>query len=338
MSLRCLPIFLLAGACFGETFDDAALRLLPPDAAVLAGVEWRKLINAPSSEALRDRLQQTGISFPMLAELEKALREKVETILVAAPARAFSTAGPGTPILVIVKGRFDEGGEWMQGRSEWHRKIRLVAPKNMKPPTMRMARLDANWLLFGDRREVMAAIDRRAGSVSLRPSSGLLARAAEVAARSEVWLAMDVPAKGLPTGDRAEAQILSQLAGLEAGLSLSGGLRLEANLRAKSEPDAAALATTLQTLAAMEAQSQSPDSERGTLLRNLKLAREHSSVSLSISLSPSELTALSAGPPQTRAAAASSDARPAARPAAPAPPRKIRIVGLDQGLVEIPVR
>lgn len=336
------PTILLALAA---ALDPSALRLIPPDAGFLLGIEWRQTLESASGGVLQKRLAESGLSaVPGLASLEKALREDVDAVLATGPTRGMGRSSGQTPLLVIVRGRFDAAAvrKWAPGRAEAYKQYTLLAPRNIQPPTLRLAVLDANTLLLGDRKLVVAAIDRLASARAQIPAR-LVQRAGELAARHQIWLALEAPPEGFPAQSGAPAQILSQLTGLDFGISFAAGVDLEARLAAASDPAARDMATAVQGLLAMAALNQGQSPETTELLRKLQVTTAGTTVSLRVSLTEAELNRAMTAQAQAPRPAAAPVAAPAAAPAstaavAPAGPKKIRIFGLEEGTKEVLVK
>ncbi len=321
----------------GQSFDASVARLLPPDASFLLGIEWRRALAQPTGSLLEKQIAGAGVTLPGLMSFAQMLREDVDSVTIAMSAAAVPKLGGESPSLIVVKGRFDPARlrGFMSGRREMYRQVAVVAPAKSKPPSTRIALLDATTMLSGDRREVLAAIDRSAGVGPRRPAGALAERAAALASRYDIWVALNAPPGGFP-GGAGPSQVLADLNGLEMGLSFSSGLALEANLRARGAESIPALAATIRGLLAMAAMSQPATPESAEWLRKIEVSEQAQGVRVSLSLSEAEVTRAVAGmqAPQQRRAAAARAAPPA--PREPAARRSIRIVGQESGPVEVP--
>ncbi len=336
---------LIAGGCWGQAngggLDPAVLRMLPPDARVLLGVEWRKSLASSVGAMVEKRIQESGLPpIPGLAGFERTLREDVDSLLLSTSAQDLPERGRQSPMLVVIKGRFDPAQlrKRIAGKTERYRQTELIAPAKIEPPTMRVALLDPSTILFGDRKELTSALDRLAAPPSRKRNGALFDRAAGLAARHDIWLTIDAPAGGFKGDQAASMPMLSQLSGLDLGISLSQGLTIEASLRAKSEADAGSLSAAVQGLLAMAAVNRKDAPGQEDLLKRVQVTPAASAVSIRLALSPAELAESMARLPAStpNSTPKPPPAKSAAGPADPAPPKRIRIVGLDSGPLEVP--
>jgi hypothetical protein len=349
MRARFLPtatlVWLLAAVSNGQALlDPATLQLVPTDAGLLVGVEWRRVLASATGAAIQKGLQESGFSAAgPFDQIGRVLTEDIDSILLAASAAELAKPGQQMNALVVVRGRFHPAQvrQWFPGKSETAGGVELFAPANGKPPTTRFAVLDAGTLLFGERREVVAAIRRKSAPAPGGAASRLLQRAGGLSAGNDIWIVLEAPPGGFqppaaPKGQAAHpaAQLLAEVTGLDLGLSFTGGFQLQANLQAKSEAAAQNLGTAVQGLMAIAAMN-SQDPPAAEMLQKTQVAHRGSEVQISLRLTEAEMAQSLSRLPSARAGAAG---RPA-RPAEPrrAEPGKIRIVGADSGPVEIPV-
>lgn len=321
-------LFVLAAA-----LEPSTLRLLPPNAGFLLGIEWRQALDSPSGAALEKRLGQAGLSkIPGMGDLERTLREDVDSVLVVGSTEDLTARGREAPLLIIVRGRLDRAAirGWLKGRVETYKNIPVITPAKTNPPNMRVALVDDTTILAGHRRQVMPALDRlmaRSGQVPAR----LVQRAAELAAHHHAWLAIEAPPGGFPSETGPQSKIAAQLTGLDVGLVFSEGLAVEVNLHARSDSSARDLATAVQGLVAMAALEQTGSADATELLRKIQVGVGSSTVVLRLALTPADLER---GFEQRRQTAAV----PVAGPNPPQGPKKIRIVGLEEGPREVLVK
>ncbi len=174
-------------------------------------------------------------------------------------------------------------------------------------------------VLLGTWKAIESAIDR---NVALRGREPLeiLARAAGLAG-ADFWIVCDrfpdeLAAAFLPLADGARP-----IAGYEAAVTLRGGVGLDAVFTTRNETDARRLAQSFE-----EVRPALPDVARG-----LRVALEEGVVRVSLAMSQAELArAMQLDPPAPK---------PVEAPKPVIAERKvIRIVGLDEGPREIPVR
>ena len=296
-------------------------------------------------------LQKAWMGFPAAAPqfsgLTQALTEDVDSIVLAASDQTLVRPADNLPMLVIVRGRFDAERlrQWFPGKSERVGGVELITPSNVKPPDSRLALLDAGTLLFGDRRELLAAIRRKSAPPAARAASPLLDRASALAVANDFWVVIEAPPGGFkpPAGSPAAAstpgiQFLSEVTGLDLGLSFTSGFSLDASLRAKSEQAAQQLGIAVQGLIAMAAMSSQENPAGAKMLQRVQIAQAGPAVRINLRLTEAEMAQSVAQIQAARANVVA--ARPAERPPEPvrAQPGKIRIVGAGADPLEIPVK
>jgi len=356
MPSRLFPLVLLAASlAAGQPAPDSApildsrtAQMLPPNSALVLGIHWRKLVESGLFDQVKSQLVTQAAAFPGLAQLEDVLRNQVDAIVLAGSADALpqmnkAAGGPGKrnpPMLVVIKGRFNLAAlrAWAgekKGATEVYQDVELLRMSGANPPTLRWSMIDGGKLLLGERRDLIAAIDRRRAPPSAAQSP-LLARSAELAVRSDFWMHMRMPPPS-PAGPPAPAdQLLKDLKSVDVGMSFSDGLRMDANLLAADHEAAQKLALALQAMLALAAQGEGQNAEAEQMLRRLRIQPQGSYVSLAFAMSKSELDRLTAE--RLRAGGSAPASGPvAARPPDPPGPKTIRITGLEGGPVEIPV-
>ncbi|MGH9659663.1 MAG: hypothetical protein ACRD96_14030 [Bryobacteraceae bacterium] len=334
-------VVVLISAATAQSLDPTVLRLLPADTGMLAGIEWRRLMQSPMMAAMEKDMHAAGMANnPLFAAIYKAIANDVDAVVLAIPTAGLKPGAKNPPVLGIVKGRFDAGQirsftqqmrsfTQAKGTSEVYKNIELLGWGT--ETDVHLALLDATTLVFGERPQVVAAIDRHAGARGAA-SSPRIARAQALAARNDVWFVADVPEgafKDIPAGPH---QVMSSILGLDVGMSFAtGGLDFLASLRTKDEESARSLQQMVQGLVAMASMSQEqPDA--AAILRKVQVAAEPLGLRVSLSLDRAELERRM----QTMLA---SMRQPATAPdPEPAGPKTIRITGLDGGPIEIPVK
>lgn len=311
--------------------QSESLRFIRPDAGVVAGIEWKRLISSETGGALRKELKKAGLPpMPGLEVMEKLLFEDIDSLVLATTLKDPGKPGPEAPVLVVVKGRFASGilKPFLSGKGapEIHRGVEVMAPANMKPPTTRFAFLDENTLLAGDRREVLAAIDRRG-----RPTVPTLSkRAGALASRYDLWVVAEASTMtSTPHGGNMAGfeEFIDQVKSFEAGMLLTDGLGLDVNVLTTSNDVASRMAQSVQGLLAVAGMTKE-GAEMADMLQKVRIGAEASKVKMSLALDKADLEKLMQKA-QARATMAS-----ASQP--PRPVRgTIRIEGLDSGPMEI---
>jgi hypothetical protein len=372
-TLLAAALFTIAGFSQENSggLDPGVRGLLRPESGFLLGVQWRKALSMLPADILKKQLAVSGLAASAdAADAESVILEDIDAVYVAgSPARDVA-AGRQTPVLAIVRGRFDRTRMQglLRGHGEIYRRVLLMTPPGVSPPQTRVAMLDEGTILIGDRKEMMAALDRLAAPSAPQPAgktrTTLLDRAEVLAKQNDLWLLIDAPPGGFQPpppqarGSGASAafvpspEILSNLRGLDLGVSFSGGLRLQVGLRAKSAEAGKNLAAAVQGLLALAALSQQAKPEALDALRRIEIEPQASTVNVSLSLTEQEVRKVYA---EMQASAKNASARRFGGPAVsggnvavsgadrPSPagktPRRgtIRILGQDTGTVEVPV-
>src|SRR2546426_10299347 len=99
LTIRALAVFVLAAPLAAEAPD--AFRLVQPDAGVMFGIEWRRLMASPLGELINKQLATSSAGVPeMLAPLVKSLVNDVDSLVIAAPSSAVAkgSSNPPAPI------------------------------------------------------------------------------------------------------------------------------------------------------------------------------------------------------------------------------------------------
>ncbi len=352
----------------GGGLDPRVLQMLPPGSGLVVGIQWRRLLDSSVAEQMKSQMKsqmagQSGSPFPGFAKLEEIVTKDIDSIFFAAPAEALTNQvarKPGVaqrqdmPGLLVVKGRFNLAsiremvGE-KKGVAELYKDIELLRMSSGKATSQaaRLAVLDASTLVLGERRQIIGAIDRRREAPSV--SGNLALRAAGLAARHDLWMIMSVPPEATARmGSSPSTQMFKDVVAFDLGMTVSEGMVLQANLQTRTSESAQAISGMLQTMMAMAASqpgARGQSAEAAQMMKNLRIQPGGNNVHLSLSLSKSQLEAAmrsrmpAGGRPSVAGTSRPSTAIPATGPSVsePAGPKTIRITGLSQGPVEIPL-
>jgi hypothetical protein len=336
---------------------QSGLQIIQPDAGVAFGIEWRRMVDSVAGAAFADQFTKSDLSkFPGFQGLQGSLLHDLDSVLIAAPMSSLGKDITQPPALVVVKGRFNLA----QLRSllvkkgqtvESYRAIELLGTPSQPAPgakavpdNNRVAFLDANTILAGDRAQIRAAIDRvKSGQLTQR-HTGALAGVAELAAANDMWMAFAIPQNSMKDVPAPMGQMLADVRSAEIGMSFQDGLAFRMNVRTKDDDSAKLVAQTLQGLVGMAALSQPQNPQSLDTLKKLKITPEGSQVGITLALDRSELDKMIKEAQATRQAQ-SSRATVTARPMISGPPpppersgpKNIRITGLDSGPIEIPL-
>ena len=304
-----------------------------PEATALVGIDWHSLRASPFADAVREELGTNGLGLPTLECLDQAAQ-----ILISSPA-----------LLVVASGSFPSEILGSQATAEG---FRATSYKNVnlwiapQPTALSIALMSPQIVLLGSRKILAEAIDRAAdlatqdgetARASKRKYSPLLARAAQFAHNTDLW----VVSSRLPDPLASRFVPLEVDAhGFEGWVSVQNGLRLEAALAASSSEEALVLAEHLRAYFA----------GLTSLAHGVELRVDGDQIGLSLTTSAEQFNASLKNAPAPVArpleVAATPSAQLQAPPQTPAPsvmeeqklkqPQVIRIVGLDEGPVVIP--
>jgi hypothetical protein len=293
----------ICGVAAGES-HPAAWSLVPPDAKALAGIRWETVRQSVFAEVVAAELGSGGaFRLPALPALLEA-----RSILIASP-------GP----LAVLSGTFDPPKIGLQAaraglKQSKYRGLDLWLGAN---GDLGVAVLNELTLLAGEPKILRAAIDRNLAPA--RTLSPLLAKASYLENTSDLWvLATPFPDPIAAVFVPLEVEATS----LAGGVSLTNGIELDCGLEVRSEKAARAVAESVRAML--------PDLP--ALARSMDIRVEGTLVRLSLAVSNQQLAAGLRG---ARTVAAQQT-----RVEAPRPPEKqvIRILGLDDGPREIPVK
>jgi len=333
------------------------------DSGLVLGVEWRRVIKTPVGASLVEQIQKSPFSqIPAFQSFQDAILHDVDSVTISIPSSGLNAGVEQPPVLLVVKGRFEtaklRGMLAKKGQTaERYSAVELLAPPDSspksKPGLTRIALLDSNTILVGDRTQVRAAIDRVRKGGSARPS--MPEGAKELAASNDLWMVLNIPPDATKDAPPAMAQMLAGVNSAELGVSFGDGMAMEMNFRTNDDATAKTLAQAIQGMVSLAALSQDQSSQNSLeTLKKIQITPEGSLVRMALAIDKEEfdkvvaerqsrrtpfMTAGRPTPePSTPTAAPANPAAPA-QPARtePAAPKMIHISGLDSGPMEIPL-
>jgi hypothetical protein len=303
-----------------------------PDATALVGIDWHALRPSPFADAVREELG-TGLGFPALDSLDQA-----NQILVSSPA-----------LLAVATGSFAAPALGQEAKAKG---FRAATYKNVnvwiapQPGVLSIALMSPQIVLLGSSKTLEDAIDRatdlaaqegETARASKRKYSPLLARAAQFARYTDLW----VVSSRLPDPLASSFVPLEvETRGFEGWVSAQNGLRLEAVLLASSKEEALVIAEHLRgTFSGLTSPA-----------RGIEIHVDSDEVGLSLTLTPEQFNASLKNAPAPPVASPAAEVASIASPLPgvvpgvalppqeekPKQPQVIRIVGLDEGPIEIP--
>lgn len=296
-----LALLLAAALCAAAQSHPRAWGFAHPQTRALVGINWPAVAHSPFAPAIMGELD--FLDAELLAGAQQLVISSYDYLVMATgqfPEAALRAAAARRGLRA----------------AEYRNVPVLLAPRAEE---LSAAQFGEQILLLGTWKAIEGAIDR---SVALRGREPLeiLTRAAALA-HADFWIVCDrfpdeLAAAFVPLADGARP-----ITGFEAAVALRGGVALDAVFTTRSESDSRKLAQNFE-----EIRPALPAAARG-----LRVALEDGVVRVSLAIAPAEL----ARAMQTEAPAPL--APEAAKPQEPGR-RVIRIVGLDDGPREIPVK
>jgi hypothetical protein len=277
-------------------------------------VDWKNLRTSPFGAAFKAELGPEGLAFPNLACIDRA-----DQILISAPELLAVVYGTCPPAVFDAQaGKLGLSPVNYKGVNAW-----IARDKG----GLGVAQINDQLLIVGSKETLAAAIDRgQETEASKRKYSPLLARAAQFSHDTDLW----VVAERLPDElANRFVPLTTKARGFDGYLTARSGLNMNAALLTKSNEEALVTAERLR-------------GEIGKLTgfgKGIQVQVDGEQVTLQLNATPEEVRASlrevqPAEPPPPIVA------KPV--PPAPDPPKAvqkqvIRIVGLDDGPVEIPL-
>ncbi len=280
MRLRWILVLTAALPVFGA--DDSVLwRFVHPHAKALAGVEVRRFMESPPGRELRNQLAAS--EFGSLDGLE--ILDDVERLLLSSPGQK---GRQDAQVVIAVEGRFQRdrirksvvGDE--VGSVTYHG-VQIYVPKRTQGKRMALGLVNDRILLFGDLACVQEAIDGPPARTAV------MARATDLAREHEMWIVVDGMPANLVGSKAPQLAVLKEITGLDAGVSLADGLRLDVNLAAQSATSAGTLAGSLTMLLNMAMMQSKDRPEVRDLANKLRITAEGAAVRIRLSVDQAEL-------------------------------------------------
>src|SRR5580698_1907567 len=341
-------VLLLAPAVASAQTDPALLGFIPPNPKAVISVDWKTLRATHIGTLLREKYVDgdPGSAIPGAEFLDD-----VDRVVISSPAPSHADETSDPPMLVVVRGHFDLAKVRKTladhgAKPQLFNSIQVYRPQGKNSRDMAFVLVDAQTILIGDAASIFASLERKANPTPA-DSGPLLARAAELDSRYDVWALMS-GMQGV-AGDRlmsllAGGGLPSESRSFEAGISLRNGLAADMSLIFPSEPEARSMASEFSKLIKAAIKDKIGSPAMLDLEKRLKVAAEGAATKISLRLTPQEFernAQIFAATRQQQPALAAAEIKPDAAqtipaPAKPAAPQQmIRIEGLDDGPREI---
>ena len=295
-----------------------SLELGHPDAKALIGIDVRSLRHSSLGQVFGDDIRKGGpgiFAFPGMA-----LLDEIDRVFVSSPGTKAGAKKGNPPVLIVATGHFSPGhvSQLLHGPHHAYRGVDVYS--SSKDGSMSIALLDESTLLLGDEPSLVGAIDRHVqGS---KNSSAVFGRAAAMSPDRDLWLIATVSPSAFQPSNMNLGRIASDIHGIDAGFSLRDGLDFEVAVLTKTPEIAHELGEQFSTLIKDAVASKLDKAQASDLARKLQISSDGSQLRVKFALTKDELE----GQIRTMRAAR-----------AAAPRNTIKILGLDDGVREIPI-
>jgi hypothetical protein len=241
--------------------DPALLKLVMPDAKVIAGIQVSQTKNSLFGQYILSHMQVDDAGFrSFIAQTGFDPRRDVSEILIASNWESDSAASRW---LVMARGAFDLGkiSSAAQGNgvrmSSFQGVNILIHAGTAKPEVENaIAFFDGTSAVMGDLASVQAAIGRQKSAAA--PSNQLLAKVNDLSSKNDFWFATLVPvsefAGAMPDPNLSGAMkgnLLAAINEASGGIRFGDTVNISAEAITRSEKDAQALVDVVKFVAGM---------------------------------------------------------------------------------------
>jgi hypothetical protein len=277
--------------------DPALLRLVMPDAKVIAGIQVDQTRNSLFGQYILSHMQVDDAGFKsFITQTGFDPRRDVSEILIASN---WESNSPASRWLVIARGSFDLGkiAHAAQGtgvRTSNFQGVDILIHSSTDKPEVEnaIAFFDGTSAVMGDLASVKGAVERQKSAAA--PSNQLMAKVRDLSSKNDFWFVTLVPVSEF-SGVMPDPNLSGAMKGnlLSAINEASGGIRfgnivnISAEAVTRSEKDAQALVDVVKFVAGMvqlNRQNNAAAGQVATLLDTLdcKTAGNVTTVSLAI--------------------------------------------------------
>jgi hypothetical protein len=297
-----------------------------PEAALLAGIEWRRIAGSAAGRAIEEQLVASGAA--SLAELLAG----TERLLISVAPRARGETGDLARVVIVVEGSPKSGRLLDVLSRRLPQRVRHLGVEILEEPGgVAVAFASPRTLLVGEVASVRAALDQASGAGGRKRR--LWQRARELAAAGDVWLVADAPAKQLAAEVQAPIP-LDGIEGLELLASFRDELEIGIHLQAISAQRAGEIAGMLEALIPLAEANSVATGRSAEPWEGLRINVEGDHVGLALRLKPDQLAAaIARGAPVLGAGPQSAEVARGEPPGR----RNVRIYGLEEGVREVPL-
>ncbi|MBI3207420.1 MAG: hypothetical protein HYZ37_00785 [Candidatus Solibacter usitatus] len=254
-----------------------------PDAKLLLGMDWRKILSSPLGPVMQRQINQGGN--PLFLFMESI--ENMDRLLVSSPGGT-SEEGQGAerpPLLVVGEGRFALARIREMAKADGavarrYNGVELLVPPDATNGDLHFALVDAQTILFGDGNSVKQAIDRWQRGDQPGSRNQMFARAARLAENHEAWAVVEDPADSLRSLGMGDSLLAEHVEGLEFAVSFGQTMTATVRIEAPDEEASATLADGLPALLQLLAFQYSKQPSLTALARSVKVMKEGSYIKL----------------------------------------------------------
>jgi hypothetical protein len=302
---NCGPLILaLQVAAFGAV-DPGLLRLVMPDAKVIAGLQVRETKNSLFGQYVLAHMQVEDAAFKkFIASTGFDPRRDVTEIVMASN---WEQSTPESRWLVAARGTFNlpqikEAAKANGGAIADYQGVGILTYSQAATPEVEsgIAFFDSSSAVMGDLASVKAAILRKQSDAA--PTGGLLGKVRDLSAKNDFWFVTTVPisefAGAMPNPNLSGAMKGDLLAGIHEA---SGGIRfgdtvtISGEAVTRSNKDAQALMDVFRFLASLiqlNSQNNKVAGQVSTLLDTMDLKTSGNVMTMSLAIPEQQLEQL----------------------------------------------
>jgi hypothetical protein len=223
-------------------------HLVHPDTKLLIGLDWRQAQQSPLGPMLKKQVAEGG--HPLLNFLESI--ENVDRLLVSSTGAA--PGGRRPPLLVIAQGHFQLSKIRTLATSDGavsrrYNDVELLVPGGgAANEEIHFALIDASTILFGDGVSIKAAINRHLRQEPPNNRNLAVARSMTLSTANDFWMVSEEPFQALNNLGIGTMPFMEMLTGLEMNVTMRDGLNVQLSLFAKTAEDAQQLMNGISPL------------------------------------------------------------------------------------------
>ena len=303
---------LLASPAATWAADPGLLKLVMPDAKVIAGIQVDQTRNSLFGQYILSHMQVDDTGFKsFIAQTGFDPRRDVSEILIASNWQQSAT--PDNRWLVTARGSFDldkirQAAAAKGATTVTHAGIDIYkySPPQHDDVVNGLAFLDSSTAAMGDLDSLEKAIDRAKSGAA--PSAKLLDKAGDISSKNDFWFVTLVPvsefADAIPNPNLSGAMKGNMLAGIveaSGGVKFGDTVAIHAQTVARSEKDAQALVDVVKFVAGMVQLNRQQNATAGqvaTLLDTLDCKADGTVTTLSLAIPENQIEQLIASVPR----------------------------------------